>query len=145
MRLEKIFKYYIVCFLTNNPGCGGVFQIHKIHVNLRPIFRNRIPGIRHPLRNSCYSCDLVLLSGLWVEILNKKILKICVYLRPNPGFGILGLGLKKQTKIGCVGWLSALGVLCVRIICWVGSGFKQQKTLCLRGLCVRKMVVWDEL
>jgi len=72
-----------------------------------------------------------------------KIQKICVYLRPNSGFGILGLGLKKQTKIGCVGWLSALGVLCVRIICWVGSGFKQQKTLCLRGLRVRKMVVWD--
>jgi hypothetical protein len=65
---------------------------------------------------------------------------ICVLIL---GFRILGLGLKKQTKIGCVGWLSALGVLCVRIICWVGSGFKQQKTLCLRGLRVRKMVVWD--
>jgi len=72
-----------------------------------------------------------------------KIQKTCVYLYPNSEFGILGLGLKKQTKIGCVGWLSALGVLCVRIICWVGSGFKQQKTLCLRGLHVRKMVVWD--
>jgi len=52
-------------------------------------------------------------------------------------------GLKKQTKIGCVGWLSALSVLCVRKVCWVGSGFKQQKTLRLRGLCVRKTVVWD--
>jgi hypothetical protein len=72
-----------------------------------------------------------------------QIQKICVHLRPNSGFGILGLGLKKQTKIGCVGWLSALSVLCVRIICWVGSGFKQQKTLCLRGPRVRKMVVWD--
>lgn len=43
----------------------------------------------------------------------------------------LGVRIKKQTKIGCAGWLSALSVLCVRIICWVGSGFKQQKSLCL--------------
>ena len=78
--------------------------------------------------------------SLSTKIQNQRIRG---YLYPNSGFGILGLGLKKQTKIGCVGWISALGVLCVRIICWVGSGFKQQKTLCLRGLRVRKMVVWD--
>jgi hypothetical protein len=46
-------------------------------------------------------------------------------------------------KINFVVFLCALSVLCVRIICWVRSGFKQQKTQCLRGLCVRKMVVWD--
>ncbi len=43
-----------------------------------------------------------------------QIHKICVYLRPNSGFRIWGLGFCKQ-----------------------------QKTLCLRGLRVRKMVVWD--
>ena len=69
-----------------------------------------------------------------------QIQKMCVYLQPNSGFGILGLELKKQTKMGCAGWLSALGVLCVRIICWVESGFKQQKTLYSPCLCVREMV-----
>ena len=74
-----------------------------------------------------------------------QIQKIYVYPHPNSGFRIWGLGFEKQTKIGCVGWLSALSVLCVRIICWVGLGFKRQKTLCLCGLCVRKMVRWDGL
>ena len=64
---------------------------------------------------------------------------ICVLIL---GFWILGLRFQKETKIGCVGWLSALSGVCVKLFFGGKVGSKQQVTQCLRGLCVRKKVVW---